>query len=163
MPSKDAGVAVLGVSFAAGDAYLALVKGPDQYALGDPVRLSVPENLSTWPALRQFASRLVADAAAHGVGCVAFAEPRKYGAWKYYDAFNRAAMQTAASLALYDAGIAVHAIAQRTACATIGLALGALDDQLAAKLGIEHSKVLHWKQRVPALAVAIHIARRPNQ
>jgi hypothetical protein len=151
--------AVLGVNVAAGVAYLALVERLATLKLDGTAKLPTPTNPDAWEQLRLFGDRLVAEARAHHVVCVVFAEPRKYNAWKYYEAFSRASLQVAGSLALHAARVEVLEVAQRTAATTLGLKLGELDDGLAETLGIDADAVVHWKHRVPAVAVAVHAAR----
>jgi hypothetical protein len=150
---------VLGVNIAAGIAYLALVKVPETVELDRTAKLAPATNVEEWTQLKQFAMRVVEEARAAGAVRVVFAEPRRYNAWKYYEAFTRASLQVSASLALHDAGISVSALAQRTACATLDLDLGELDVQLAKALKINPRDVSHWKERAPAVAVALHVAR----
>jgi hypothetical protein len=161
--STAASGCVLGVNFAAQIAYLVAVTHELLPLLDAPLKIVPPENLDEWSRLEVFGRRLADEAKAIHAQRVAFALPRKPSNWVYSDARARAALETAAGLALRSAGIPAEAINQRTVAAGLGIG-PAKDfeerDRLAASLKIKTSSVQHWDHRAPALAVALHLARK---
>lgn len=153
---------ILGVNFKAGDAYLALVVSPGTPRL-DVVtkKLEPAAHVGRWSQLRQFGERIVVEARALDCVAVAFAEPRKYNQWAYYQASERAALQAAAGLALDAAGFEVHEVAQVTASTALGFKkLAELDKRFADSLNIDPKSVVHWNARYPALAAAMCVAKK---
>jgi len=155
--------AVLAINFAAGDAYLALVRKPRQVCPSDCKILEVPTNLAEWEGLREFGQRIVSEARAHGVAVVAFVDPGTYQGWSYNDARRRATLETAACLALTCPGarpVEVRRISQATIRAAFGCKK---DDQfkeaLPAALGLDAKSVVYWKDRRYAFGAALAIAK----
>jgi hypothetical protein len=150
---------ILGVNVAAGVAHLVLVQRANGPIFDEPVKIAPADNVDEVTRLASFGDRIVVDARAHHVRCVAFADPRRYNRWGYKDAYDRAALQVAASLALRSAGVEVRTIAQVTAAKSVfGVGLDKLDAALAERFQPRKNKITAWDKRLPALAVALHVA-----
>lgn len=158
VPDADA---VLGVNIAAGVAYLVLVRRPAAIDPSATTKISPPENADHWSALSAFGDRLVAEARAHAVACVVVADPKKYDQWSYNNARTRIEMATAGALALRSATVEVEVLSQRTAAASLGLKFNKdLESALSSTFLPAGLKVVHWKDRAPALLVALSVAKR---
>jgi hypothetical protein len=153
--------AILGINIAAGVAYLGLVVRPRQMRLDTCAKIVPAANAGEWVALRDFGQRLVAEATAHCVTEVVFVEPRRRPrGWPYEEAHTRAALHTAAGLALDSAGIAARSISQKTIASGFRCkGEKTMDAKLPELLGLSPESVVHWKERRIAIAAAIHVAR----
>lgn len=152
---------VLGVHISAGVAYFVLVVAPGKTAFAATTKVSLPENTDHWDALARFAERVVTESRVNAVGTVVFAEPRKYNNWSYGDARLRVELTTSAALALRDANIAVECLSQKTASVTLAVPFDkTFLHILKEKYVDDEEAVLHWKERAPALLVAMCIAQK---
>lgn len=148
---------ILGVNIAAGVAYLVLIRRPGAPSFEAPIKFPLSANADDFGALLKLGERFAAEARAHNVVCVAFAEPKKYQGWGYRAAYARAAPQIAAGLALRSIDVELRVVPQITAASSLGAKLGTLEDVLAARFP-ESESVVHWADRVPALSVGLHVA-----
>jgi hypothetical protein len=152
---------VMGVNLAAGVAYLGTVARPCEPVFDPPNKVEPPRNVDEWERLKQFGQQFVVAARACNAVCVAFAETRKARDWVYSAAVERVSLQTAAALALRDAGLEVVVVNARTTASTLGFKgqFAEMDEALADLLHIDPGTVKHWKERIPAFATAAAIAR----
>ena len=139
--------------------YFALVKHKETIELNGPTKLEQATNIDEWTALKQFSERIAADLKTFGIVALAIAETQKAGQWVYRQAFARVSMEVAAGLAASNAGLRVDIIHQKTAAATLGIDYRRLPEQLAAQMGMTPARGDHWKERAPALASALHVAK----
>lgn len=152
---------VLGVNIAAGAAYFVLVLSPGTPRFSATAKIVPTPNADHWESLARFSARLVAEARAHAVLTVAFAEPRKFNNWSYNDARTRVELITACALALREAGISVECVSQRTASVVLEVPFDKnVADRLEERYVSNDEDVLHWKDRAPALLVAMSVARK---
>ncbi len=154
--------AVVGINIAAGVAYVAVVDGDGNPALERSTAKIVPaSNVDAWTALTQFGTRIVAEVRGAGSTCVGFADPKRYNQWAYSEAFQRASLHVAAGISLAGMGVNAVSVAHKTFASTLNIkSLKTLDVELAERLSIDPASVTHWKNRAPALAVALHLAAR---
>jgi hypothetical protein len=161
MAATESRVRVMGVSVAAGVAYLSIVDAPDELVLNLTPKIEPPAyEPDDWNQLRIFGARMVEEAKAVGATVVVFAETRKASQWVYSQAHSRASLIVTAGLALHHARIEARIISQRSAANFLDVEFGeALGAELAAKRGIRPRDVVYWKERAPGAAVALYYAR----
>lgn len=149
---------MLGVNFAAGTAFLALVRAPDQLVLDHPVKIAPSDSLTDVVRLKDFGDRFVQQARELGVSLVAVAHPRLYGGWTYADAFERVSLETTLMLSLKPTGIEYRCVKQDGAAKAIGVSKPKhAPVELAKALSL--SGVVHWNNRSVALMVALVVAK----
>jgi hypothetical protein len=150
---------VVGVNLTSEGAFLGVLGRPFGPVIDTPVKVLPAANVGEWKRVKQFGEDVVVAARAHHATCVVFADPR-VGMLSYSNALERISLQTAASLALCDAGIEVRRVHARTAASALGFAsIKPMDAGIANLLGLKPDKVVHWSQRLPAFAVAAAVAR----
>jgi hypothetical protein len=94
----------LGVHIAAGTTYLAVVECPDTALIDDPAdRLELAARLQGAEQLAEFAERVGQEVRRVEPIAVAVLYPKKYGQWKYADAFRRVSIEAAIMLATASA------------------------------------------------------------
>ena len=148
---------VLGVHVAANVAYLALVERPDAPHLADPVKIAPATGLVDGVLLKDFGDRFVQEVRRVDAEVVVLAHTKKYGGWSYADAFARASLEATVLLVLASSQVKCCVMKQDRATKTLGFVRNKGIETLAAI--VEHVGTLHWKERAPALLVALACAK----
>jgi hypothetical protein len=152
---------VLGVSIAAGVVYFALVRAPRELLLADPIKIAPSSSYADGTRLKDFQDRFVQEVRRLDVNTVALAQTRRHKGWSYAEAFARASLETTIMLGLKQAGIDCKWVKQVVATAhAAGIKKpDKASSELAEALGLEG--IPHWKERSPALMVALAVAGAP--
>lgn len=148
---------ILGVHVAASVAYLALVERPSAPHLSDPVKVATAPGLVDGVLLKDFGDRFYQEVRRVSAEVVVLAHTKKYGGWSYADAFARASLEATILLVLASSPVKCCVLKQDRAAKTLGFKRNKGIESLAAT--IEHEGTLHWKERAPALLVALACAQ----
>jgi hypothetical protein len=154
---------ILGVNLASGVAYLALVEAPDRAMLSerDAVKIAPSDSYADGTRLMDFSIRFVQMARDLAIHTVAVADTRMHGGWAYAAAFERISLETTIMLGLKHAGIEYRSVKQSVDVAR----RAGIDKPDSKKITsgledvVDRSNVKHWKERAPALMVALAAAK----
>jgi hypothetical protein len=147
---------VLGVNFAGGAAYLAVIERPNRPRLDLADVITPAAGLASGERLRGFSDQVARTLRELRVASVAIARPLRPSNWRYADAFERASLETCIVLEAHRASVPLDWVGQSHAANVIGLPLDRLDEALPAKLRIE--RTARWADRYPAVLVALAVA-----
>jgi hypothetical protein len=148
----------LGVHIASGIAYLGVATSADGLIMSDPAdRIRPSPQLADANQLGDFRDRVSQEIRRLQPAEVGVFRTTRFRNWSFTDAWTRFSLETAVMLAAVGEGVPSRHVVAEDASGTVPCPPNKIPDIAAEAWGVQRPQ--YWRERAPALAAALALAR----